>query len=152
MAVPAVSFNVANPIALTASGVTVDFDFKNLDYTFLGTESIEATVSGNLLTIPDPNAPFDFITGFVPNLSASGELPINIITYPSYNYSAPILFEMSIPIQKGGTVVVRTFEMAIPDFKPSFLYKTKAAIKSSNASFGRKIPQNNVSRKQHPKF
>ena len=148
----AVSYNVANPIALTASGVTVDFDFENLNYTFLGTESIEASVSGTLLTIPDPNAPFDVVTGFIPNLSASGEHPINIITYTSYNYLAPILFDMSIPTQKGGTVVVRTFEMAIPDFKPSFLYKTKAAIKSSNASFGRKIPQNNVSRKQHPKF
>lgn len=146
-----VSFNIANPIALTESTVTVDFDFENLNYTFTGTESITATVSGSLLSATDPNAPFDFIISFTPNLSASGERPINVVTYPFYDYSAPILFKMSIP-NNGAAVVVRTFEMAIPDFKPAFLYKTKAAIKPCNASFGRKIPQNNISRKQHPKF
>ena len=142
MSVP-VSYNVANPIALTASGVTVGFNFNNLNYTLLGTESIVAYV------------PFGGDTSVTTTLIAppgTGEQSPNIdsITY-SYDYSATLLFECRVPIQ-GGSEVVTTFEMSIPDFKAYYLNKTKGTIKYSNASFGRKTPENNVSRKQHPRF
>lgn len=142
MSVP-VSYNVANPIALTASGVTVGFNFNNLNYTLLGTESIVAYV------------PFGGDTSVTTTLIAppgTGEQSPNIdsVSY-SYDYSATLLFECRVPIQ-GGSEVVTTFEMSIPDFKPSFLYRSRAPIKSSGASFGRKTPENNFSRKQYPRF